>query len=139
MISAQISHQADSGNKINFYRTDSIFSIRSQKGYFPSLIHDFGEQAAAPFHLNPKQWLITVAAAGITAGLILVDNDIDDWATAQKYIHKWVNKASPVITEFGSNAGIFSAIGFGLVSAACKNEKGVQTSLLATRAMITSG
>jgi membrane-associated phospholipid phosphatase len=139
MISAQISHQADFGNKINLYPTDSIFSFRSKKGYFPSLIHNFGEQATAPFHFQAKQWLITGTAAGITAGLIIIDNDINDWATVQKYRHKWVNKASPVITEFGSNAGIFSAIGFGLVSAAFKNEKGVQTSLLATRAMITSG
>lgn len=139
MISAQISHQADSGNKINFYRTDSIFSFRSQKGYFPSLIHNFGEQATAPFHFNANQWLIAGAAAGTTAGLVIVDNDIDDWATVQKDKHKWVNTTSPVITQFGSNAGLISVAGFGLLSAAMKNEKGVQTSLLATQAFITSG
>ncbi len=139
IIFAQDFHQTDSVKNRNFYQTDSIFSFRSQKGYFPSLIHNFGEQATAPFHFKAKQWIITGAAAGITAGLIIIDNDIDDWVTVQKDRHKWVNKASPFITEFGSNAGIFSVAGFGLLSAAFKNEKGVQTSLLASQAVITSG
>jgi membrane-associated phospholipid phosphatase len=139
LISAQNCHQGDSVKNINFYRTDSIFSFRSPKGYFPSLIHNFGEQAVAPVHFKTKQWLMTGAAAGITAGLVLIDNDIDDWATVQKDTHKWVMAASPVITEFGSNAGIFSVAGFGLLNAAFKNDKGVQTSLLASQAIITSG
>lgn len=139
IISAQNCQQTDSVKNINFYRTDSIFSFRSPNGYFPSLIHNFGEQAVAPVHFKTKQWLMTGAAAGITAGLIFIDNDIDDWATVQKDRHKWVNKASPFITEFGSNAGIFSVAGFGLLSAAFKNEKGVQSSLLASQAVFTSG
>jgi len=139
IISAQNNYQADSVKKISFYRTDSIFSFRSPKGYFPSLIHNFGEQATAPFHFKAKQWPITGTVVGITAGLVIIDNDIDDWATVQKDKHNWVNLASPVVTEFGSNAGIFSMTGFGLLSAAFKNEKGVQTSLLASQAIITSG
>lgn len=51
----------------------------------------------------------------------------------------WVNKSSPFITEFGSNYGVYSVVASGLISALFKNEKGVQTSLLATQAMITSG
>jgi hypothetical protein len=50
---------------VNFYKTDSIFSFRSIKGYFPSLIHNIGEQAAAPFHFTRKQWIYTGVAAGI--------------------------------------------------------------------------
>jgi len=123
----------------NFYKTDSIFSFRSPKGYFPSLLHNFGEQATAPLHFKTKQWLITGAATGITVGLIIIDNDIDDWATVQKDKHKWVDKSSPFITEFGSNYGIISVAAFGLTSAAFKNKRGVQTSLLATQAIITSG
>ena len=132
----KISYQKASDN---FYKTDSIFSFRSPKGYFPSLLHNFGEQATAPLHFKTKQWLITGAAIGITVALIHVDNDIDDWARFQKQKHNWVNKSSPFITEFGSNTGIFSVIAFGSLSAALKNEKGVQTSLLASQAMITSG
>lgn len=48
----KISYQKPSEN---FYKTDSIFSFRSQKGYFPSLLHNFAEQATASFHFKTKQ------------------------------------------------------------------------------------
>lgn len=124
---------------VNFYKIDSIFSFRSPKGYFPSLLYNIGEQATAPLHFKTKQWLITGATVGITAALIYLDNDIDDWARNLKQKYNWVNKSSPFITEFGSNYGIYSVIAIGSVSAAFKNKKGVQTSLLATQAMLTSG
>jgi hypothetical protein len=132
----QIVYQKGSNS---FWKSDSICSFRSPKGYFPSLIHNIGEQAAAPFHFKTRQWLYTAAAAGITTALIFADEDIDEWARTQKQKHQWVNKSSPFITEFGSNYGIYSVITTGLVSAAFKDEKGVQTSLLATQAVITSG
>ena len=122
----------------NFYKTDSIFSFRSQKGYIPSLYYKFDEQITSPFRLTKNQWLITGAAAGITATLIYFDNDIDKWARVQKQEHGWVNKASPQITQFGSTYGITSVAAIGLASAAFQNQKGVQTSLLATQAVITS-
>lgn len=124
---------------VNFYKTDSIFSFRSPKGYFPSLLHNFGEQATAPLHFKTKQWIITGASVCITAALIQVDNEVDDWAHIQKQKHNWVAKSSPVITQIGGNYGIYSVAAFGLLSAAFKNEKGVQTSLLATQAVFTSG
>jgi len=123
----------------NFYKTDSIFSFRSPKGYFPSLLKAFEVQITAPFKQSAKQWLMTGAAIGIAATLIHVDNRIDEWARVQKSEHKWVNKSSPVITKFGGSWGVYSVIAAGALSAACKNEKGLQTSLLATQAMITSG
>jgi membrane-associated phospholipid phosphatase len=124
---------------INFYKVDSIFSFRSQKGYFPSLLVDFEEQFVAPFKMNSRQLIMTGAAIGITAALITFDDEIDEWARVQKQDHKWVSKTSPVVTNFGGNWGVFSVIAGGAVSAIFKNEKGVQTSLLATQAMITSG
>ena len=127
------------GQSQSFFRTDSIFSFRSEKGYFPALVHNLGVQATAPLHFKAKQWLYTGAAAGITTALIFADEDIDSWARTQKQKHQWVNHSSPFISEFGSNYGIFSVIASGFVSAAIKSEKGVQTSLLATQAMITSG
>lgn len=123
----------------NFYKSDSIFSFHSQKGFVPALFTDFGEQISAPFKFKTKQWLLTGAAFGITAALIHIDNEIDDWAKVQKRKHNWVNKTSPFITEFGGNYGILSVVAFGSLSAVFKNEKGVQTSLLASQAMITSG
>jgi membrane-associated phospholipid phosphatase len=82
---------------------------------------------------------MTGAAVGITAALFHFDGEIDEWARVQKQDHKWVNKSSPVITMFGGNWGVYSVLATGILSAAWKNEKGVQTSLLATQAMITSG
>ena len=123
----------------NFYKTDSIFSFRSPKGYFPSLLYDFGEQATAPFRFKTKQWVITGAAVGITSTLFLIDNDINDWARVQKQKHNWVNISSPIVNQFGGRWGTYSVAGIGLISAAFKNKKGVETSLLATQAMITSG
>jgi hypothetical protein len=129
-------HQKSSAG---FFKTDSIFSFRSKKGYFPSLIHNTGVQAAAPFHFTAREWIYTGAAAGITTALIFADEDIDAWARPLKQKHAWINKSSPFISEFGSNYGVYSVIASGIVSAAFKREKGVQTSLLATQAMITSG
>jgi hypothetical protein len=123
----------------SFYKTDSVFSFQSKKGYVPSLLSNFGEQITAPFKFNKKQWLITGAAAGLTVALLHFDNHIDKWATVQKQQHEWVNKSSPVITMFGSTYGTSSVAAFGLVSALFGKQKGVQTSLLATQALITSG
>ncbi len=122
-----------------FYIPDSIFSFRSQKGYVPSLIHNFKEQAVAPLKFNSKQWLVTGATISVTAALISLDDKIDHWARTQKEDHLWINKTSPVITELGGSVGVYSVIAFGLVSATFGKEKGVQTSLLASQAMITSG
>ena len=83
--------------------------------------------------------IYTGVAAGITTALIFADEDIDAWARTQKQKHRWVNSSSPFISEFGSNNGIYVVCAQGLISAAFKNEKGVQTSLLATQAFVTSG
>ncbi|MGC1392380.1 MAG: phosphatase PAP2 family protein [Bacteroidales bacterium] len=122
-----------------FYKTDSIFSFQSKKGYIPSLLYDFGEQVTAPFRFKTKQWLITGATVGITITLLHFDNDIDKWARVQKQQHGWVNKSSPVITLFGSTYGISTVAAIGLISAVFNKQKGVETSLLATQALITSG
>jgi membrane-associated phospholipid phosphatase len=123
----------------NFLKTDSIFSFCSPKGYFPSLLHNFGEQTTTPFRFRTKEWIITGAAVAITVSFILFDNDIDEWARVQKQEHNWINKSSPIITQLGGYYGVYAVVSTGLISAAFKNEKGVQTSLLATQALITSG
>jgi membrane-associated phospholipid phosphatase len=122
----------------SFYKTDSVFSFQSEKGYIPSLLYNFGDQVTAPFKFKKKQLLMTGGAIGITVTLLYFDNDIDKWATVQKQKHGWVNKSSPVITQFGSIYGISSVAAIGVLSAALKNQKGVQTSLLATQAWFTS-
>lgn len=123
----------------SFYRTDSLFSFTSQKGYVPSLAHNILEQAAEPFMFSRKEWLITGGIVATTAVLIIADDKIDHWARIQKDEHQWVNKVSPVVTEFGGSRGVYAVCAAGLLSAAFNKEKGVQTCLLATQAMITSG
>jgi hypothetical protein len=123
----------------NFYKTDSVFSFCSQKGYVPSLLHNIGEQATAPLHFGTRQWLITAAALGTTVVLIHFDGEVDEGARNLKQNYRWINKSSPVITEFGGNYSVYTVGAIGLVSAAFNNQKGVQTSLLASQAMITSG
>jgi membrane-associated phospholipid phosphatase len=122
-----------------FYKTDSIFSFQSPRGYIPSFYFNFGEQVTAPFKFKTKQWAILGSSVVITAVLLHFDNDIDKWARVQKQNHNWVNKSSPVITQFGNIYGITTVASVGLLSAAFKKEKGVQTSLLASQALITSG
>ncbi len=123
----------------NFYRTDSIFSFRSPMGYFPSLLYNFGEQSTAPLRFKTKEWIITGVSAGVTYILFKFDNDIDKWARVQKQEHRWVDIASPMVTQLGGNWGVYSIAGIGLISSVLENQKGVETSLLATQAMITSG
>jgi len=123
----------------NFFKTDSIFSFRSPKGYFPSLAHNFGEQITSPFRFSKKEWLLTGAAVGITASLFLLDDEIDSWATIQKDNNQFLEKVSPVFTEFGDKYGICLVSAIGTFSAIFKKQKGVQTSLLASQAVITSG
>lgn len=125
-------------SSVNFYKTDSIFSFRSQKGYIPSLFSNFERQVTAPFKFTARDWIITGAAVGLTATLLHFDNDIDKFARVQKQEHGWVNKSSPVITQFGTSYGTVTVASIGLLSAVFKKQKGVQTSLLATQALITS-
>ena len=139
LLSVKHNVSIDSVLSTSFYRADSVFSFRSEKGYFPLLLDDFGEQITAPFKMNTKQLLMTGAGIGITAILIHFDPKIDDWARVQKQKHYWISRTSPVITRFGGDWGVYSVIASGLISATLNNEKGVQTSLLATQAMITSG
>ena len=129
----------DSLHSAGFLKTDSVFSFSSDKGYVPSLLANFAEQASAPFRFRARQWLVTGASIGLTAALLHFDNDIDVWARVQKQKYEWVDKSSPVITNFGSVYGYSTVAVVGLVSAVFKNKKGVETSLLASQALITSG
>jgi hypothetical protein len=140
-LSAKPDHNKISNRKSmgNFYKSDSIFSFHSSKGYFPSILHDIGTQATAPLRFDIKDWAIAGAAVGITATLFSIDDNIDDWARTQKERHKWVNSSSPVISEFGNRYGEYLVCAIGSLSALFKNQKGVQTCLLSTQAIITSG
>ncbi len=128
--------QSDS---VGLYTMDSLFSFRSPKGYVPSLFHNLGVQATAPVHFKTKEWIFTGAAVGITFLLIENDNKIEKWAVNQNEQYSWVHLASPEVTKFGATYGGIALGGIAVLSAAFKHKKGVETSLLATQALITSG
>jgi membrane-associated phospholipid phosphatase len=122
-----------------YFKTDSLFSFRSPKGYFPSLFNNFTSQVSAPFHFDKKQWLITGISVGVTWFLLQYDDHIDEFARGQKQEHKIVADLSPIFTRLGGDIGIYSIIGTGLASVVFKDRKGLETSLLASQAVITSG
>ncbi len=98
-----------------------------------------GAQITAPFHFSKNDWLLTGAAIGVTASFVVFDDEIDKWATVQKANHPVLAKVSTVFTEFGNWNGVALVGVIGGISAVFGKQKGVQTSLLATQAMITSG
>ncbi len=118
---------------------DSILSFRSKKGFVPSLLHNFGEQAAAPFHMTSKQAWMVAGGVVITGALFFVDEDIDRVFKPMKEKQKWIHETSPQITEFGANYGIGFVGAFGVYSLIAKDRKALHTSLLAAQAAITSG
>ena len=67
------------------------------------------------------------------------DNKIEKWAMNQNEQYNWVHQASPEVTKFGATYGGIALGGIAVLSAAFKHKKGVETSLLATQALITSG
>ncbi|HKK43021.1 MAG TPA: hypothetical protein VJ963_11475, partial [Bacteroidales bacterium] len=125
--------------RTNIYSSDSLFSFRSRKGYFPSLLHNTAEQAAAPFHFRKKELFLSGSVVLLTAGLTCSDGLTDDYTKVLKSRHEWIRRASPVITSFGSRSGYGTVIVFGTMSAIFKNKKGVETSFLVSQALLTSG
>ena len=128
-----------SGNNRVSICNDSVFSFHSKKGFVPSLIHNFGEQAVAPFHMNAKQTRIVAGGIAITGALFFADENIDKIFKPLKANHAWIDKTSSQITEFGSNYGIGLVAAFGCYSLVFNNRKAFRSTLLATQAVITSG
>ncbi len=118
---------------------DSVFSFRSARGFVPSLIHNFGEQAAAPFKMNTKQALMVAGGVVITGALFFVDEDIDKFIKPLKERNAWINQSSPKITELGGNYAFAFAGAFCSYSVLFKDRKAFQTTLLCMQAAITSG
>jgi membrane-associated phospholipid phosphatase len=134
-----ISSPDSSVTMCKFLQRDSVFSLRSAKGYVPSLFINFGEQFLSPFRMNARDWLWTVGVASATAALLHYDYHIDEKVRHWKDQSDPVRMASPVITEFGNTYGIGVVGACGIIGLAAKDRKLFQTSLLASQAAITSG
>lgn len=106
LVNAQSRHEPDTGEKVNFCRTDSIFSFRSRKGCLPSPIHNSCEQAAAPFHFNAKQWLITSSLLGYVCGRQIVSHyKKTHQGTLQHCQDKSDKKPEITFFQFGDQVG----------------------------------
>src|SRR4051812_19260247 len=65
----------------SFFRAckyDSVLSLRTGKGYFPSLIHNLGYQATSPLRMKGRNFLGLAAVGAATVILIHYDQEIDD-------------------------------------------------------------
>lgn len=111
----------------------------SVRDYCFLLGDDFQKQFTAPFRINEKQSIHFGEFTLITAGLILEDAKIDKRANKIVSTNSAVKKSSPVITQFGSNYGIYSAGVFELYGVVFNDKKAQVTGLLISQALITSG
>jgi len=127
------------GEKSFSFTRDSVFSFRSKKGFVPSLIHNFGEQAVAPFKMNGKQALMVAGAVAITGALFFADENIDRFFKPLKDREQLVRTFSKPITDIGSSYAFVFATSYGAYGILFKDSKAVRTMLLSMQAAITAG
>ncbi|MEO8087851.1 MAG: phosphatase PAP2 family protein [Bacteroidota bacterium] len=122
-----------------FIKRDSVISFCSQKGYVPSILHNFGAQFVSPVHMKVRDIFWALGVASVTALLFHYDYSIDERIRYSKDKSNFIRVTSPVVTEFGNTYGIGLVGACGLIGAVTKDRKLFQTSLLASQAAITSG
>lgn len=121
------------------FRQDSVLSLKSKKGYFPTLFHNLGQQAISPFHMSERGWGNTFLVAGVTATFIHFDEEIDSRIRLVKYENRFIFDVSPQVTEMGDYYGYITLAAFGGYSLLFHDYKAYRTSLLASQAAITAG
>ena len=120
-------------------KQDSVFSFRSNKGYFPSLLHNIGYQATFPFRMKGKHLFILGGTAILTFSFIHYDQEIDNYFKPAKDKNPFIASVSPHVTEVGDYYGYILLAGYGCYSIAFHKYKAFRTSLLASQAAITAG
>jgi membrane-associated phospholipid phosphatase len=109
---------------------------------FASLTRDFlkdaGEIWSYPLHIRTGD-LLPIAGLAVLTG-ILIRNDEDTHRAFLDYRmgHAWVKALSPVITEMGSAGAYATAAAFLVVGLIGRNDKTIETGVLATSAMLQS-
>lgn len=97
------------------------------------------DQVSSVFSIKKKDLPYIAAVTGITLGLFTLDAKIDKNVTNLDDNSSVINATSEFITEFGASKGIYTVAGFAGLSLILKSNKGLQTSLYAFEAMLTSG
>ena len=96
-------------------------------------------QVSSLFSISNSDLPYIAAVTGITLGLIAVDPNLDRSVTKLKDKSNVIDQTSDFITEFGGSKGVYTVAAFTGLSILTKSSKGLQTSLYAFEAMLTSG
>ncbi|HEY1024629.1 MAG TPA: phosphatase PAP2 family protein [Sphingobacteriaceae bacterium] len=114
------------------------YDLMRPSHYFSFLANNFKHQATAPFNLRPKEWTYLGAFAIVTGATMFVDQPLNDEAFSFTEKHNGFRKVSDKISSAG---GVYQAITLGVLGSTgimLKNEKLVNTTLLASQAFVTS-
>jgi membrane-associated phospholipid phosphatase len=116
---------------------DSLKIKNQVKSYFPKLADNTFIQAKAPFVWQKKEWLLFGGIAATTYGLTFLDPIID------KSLKDFGNtpgkkQVSKHISELGKLYGLGGLALFCGINLLANNQKGVQTSVLASQSIFTS-
>jgi membrane-associated phospholipid phosphatase len=124
--------------EISFSQNTDSLKIKNQvKSYFPKLADNTLLQAKAPFAWQKKEWLLVGGIAATTFGLTYLDPIIDrglkDFTNTptKKQLSKHVSE----LGKFYGLGGLALFCGINLIT---NNQKGVQTSVLASQSIFTS-
>ncbi len=131
-----------SDNHASFYecfKMDSVLSLKSPKGFFPSTLHNLGRQATFPLRMKEKHWFIAGAATIVTLSFIHFDSDIDSRFKTVEDKNPFIKKVSPKVTDLGDVSGYVLLGGFAGYSILFHNYRAFRTSLLAAEAAIAAG
>jgi len=121
-----------------FSQNNDSLKIKNQiKSYFPKLADNTFMQAKAPFAWQKKEWLLVGGIAATTFGLTYLDPIIDK--TLKDFGNtpgkKQVSKHISELGKFYGLGGLALFCGLNLIA---NNQKGVQTSVLASQSIFTS-
>jgi membrane-associated phospholipid phosphatase len=107
--------------------------------YFILLGSDFKQQLTAPFHTSSRSWKRVGAFALVTGALAFADVPIQKQAFRFRNNSEEVRKISRFITNFGGPYETYTLASLAAYGLLFKNEKTLNTTLLATQAYITGG
>jgi hypothetical protein len=107
--------------------------------YFILLGSDLKQQVTAPFHTSKKTWKKVGAFALLTGAVAFADVPIQKQAFRLRNNSETVRKVSRFITNFGGPYETYTLASLAAYGLLFKNEKTLNTTLLATQAYITGG
>lgn len=108
-------------------------------GYFTLLGSNMKQQITAPFHASSKDWKEVGVFTAFTAALAFADVPIQKQAFDLRVNSATVRKVSRFITNFGGPYETYTLASLAAYGFLFKNEKTLNTTLLATQAYLTGG